>query len=85
MNRQQRDPVQLSTRLSLRPSEAARVLGVSERKFRDLLPQIPHVRDGGTVLIPVSVLARWLEEQAILEQDRIDAVVSEVLAKIASD
>jgi hypothetical protein len=36
----------LPDRLALRPKEAAEALGISERKLRDELNQIPHVRLG---------------------------------------
>src|SRR5262245_44243801 len=41
----------LSDRLALRPREAAEALGLSERKRRELLPELPHVRRGGVVLL----------------------------------
>jgi len=54
----------LAGRLALRPAEAARVLGVSERTLRTLLPRLPHVRLDRCVLLPVDALRRWLDEQA---------------------
>jgi len=54
----------LSRRLALRPKEAAGVLGVSERKFRSMLPEIPHVRLEGVVIIPVDSLRGWLRERS---------------------
>ncbi len=46
-------PIELATRLALRPREAAEALGLSERKLRELLPELPPVRRGGIVLFPV--------------------------------
>jgi len=77
-------PLSLADRLALRPAEAARALGLSERTFRDLLPRIPHFRteEGGAVLIPVEALRRWLNEQAKAEGDRVSAVAAEILSTI---
>jgi len=79
--------VDLRGRLALRPAEAARALGISERTFRDLLPRIPHLRteEGGAVLIPVRALENWLEEEARAEGTRADRVASEILAEIRRD
>jgi hypothetical protein len=68
----------LSSRLALRPAEAARTLGVSESTFRRLMPAVPHVRLAGAVLIPVEALRRWLEEQARKEKDKVDRLVDEI-------
>jgi excisionase family DNA binding protein len=71
----------LSERLALRPAEAARALGVSERTLRTLLPRLPHVRLSGTVLLPVRDLERWLHEQARAEvesrRQRVTSIVHE--------
>lgn len=52
-------------RLSLRPREAARALGVGERLLWSWTNagRIPHVRLGRAILYPVPALERWLEEQ----------------------
>jgi excisionase family DNA binding protein len=68
----------LSNRLALRPAEAARVLGVSPSTLRRLLPEIPHVRLAGAVLVPVDGLRRWLEEQAKREAIRIERIAREI-------
>ncbi len=39
-------------RLALRPKEAAEALGIGERTLRQILPELPHVRIGGAVLLP---------------------------------
>jgi len=72
-------PVRLDERLALRPAEAARALGIGERTLRQLLPTLPHIRAGGTVLLPVEGLRRWLEQQAKSEEARGDAVAREIL------
>ena len=73
----------LAGRLALRPREAAAALGVSERKLRELLPELPHVRVGGVVLLPVEGLRAWLSEQAVVEQGRAEKVAEEILEAIA--
>jgi excisionase family DNA binding protein len=52
--------------LALRPREAAKALGVSERTLWTWTSDgtIPHVRRGKTILYPVDMLRRWLDEQA---------------------
>lgn len=74
------DRLNLPDRLALRPAEAAETLGISERKFRSLLPRLPHIREGGVVLIPVDLLRQWLVEQAA--EDRSDSVVEEMLSEL---
>jgi excisionase family DNA binding protein len=75
----------LPDRLALRPREAAEALGISERTFRQLLPELPHLRAGGCVLIPVDGLRQWLADQAEIGRNRVDAAVDEVLASIVSE
>lgn len=72
----------LRGRLAIRPKEAARLLGLSGRAFRTLLPTVPHFRAGGAVLIPVEALRRWLDEQAHHEQARTDRVTDEILKSL---
>ena len=74
----------LANRLALRPKEAARALGLSERALRTLLPKLPTVRAGGAVLIPVDTLREWLRTQAGREQDEVDRAVEDTLRKIGS-
>lgn len=51
--------------LSLRPVDAAKALGISERLlWRWTREQwVPHVRIGNVVLYPVEELNRWLNER----------------------
>jgi excisionase family DNA binding protein len=55
-----------STRLALRPREAARALGISDRLLWTWTNQglIPHTRIGRRVIYPVAQLESWLEKQA---------------------
>lgn len=52
--------------LALRPREAAKALGVSERTLWTWTREgtIPHLKRGQTVLYPTDALRRWLDEQA---------------------
>lgn len=52
--------------LALRPRDAARSLGVSERTLWSLTKQgkVPFVRFGKAVRYPRHLLLRWLEEQS---------------------
>ena len=72
----------LSRRLALRPKEAAEALGISERKLREVLPQLPHIRLGGAVLLPVEGLQGWLREQAKTEQEQTAKTAEEILRNI---
>ena len=74
--------MRLTDRLALRPKEAAEVLGISERHLRTLLPEIPHLRRGNTVLIPISMLEEWLRTQAESSQNGADALANEILEKL---
>lgn len=51
--------------LALRPREAAKALGVSERTLWTWTQQgsVPFVRLGKTVLYPTDSLRRWLDER----------------------
>lgn len=53
-------------RLSLRPREAAKRLGIGERSLWKLTSEgkVPHLRLGRAVLYPVAALEAWLAEQA---------------------
>jgi excisionase family DNA binding protein len=57
----------LSTALALRPREAAKAIGVSERLLWQWTHDgsIPHVRIGRTILYPVDELKGWLARQAV--------------------
>ena len=76
-------PIELATRLALRPKEAAEALGIGERTLRQILPELPHVRVGGVILIPVDALREWLLDRAKAEPGRVAAVVDDVLRAVA--
>jgi excisionase family DNA binding protein len=74
----------LADRLALRPAEAAQALGIGERTLRQILPELPHVRVGGAVLLPVEALQAWLREKVETEQGRAEKVVEEILHAVES-
>ena len=74
--------IHLADRLALRPKEAAKALGIGERTLRQILPELPHVRVGGVVLLPVESLQAWLREQARAERSRADIIADEVVKAI---
>jgi len=51
-------------KLAMRPREAAKAIGLSERTLWTLTNQgkIPHIRLGRAVLYPVDTLCEWLAE-----------------------
>lgn len=55
-----------TTRLALRPREAARALGIGERLLWSMTNrgEIPHARIGRAVVYPVAELQCWLAKQA---------------------
>ena len=79
------EPLDLDSRLALRPAEAAKALGISERSLRTLLPRLPHLRLDGAVLLPVEALRRWLEEEAKALPNQVDKTVSEILDELKKD
>ena len=77
--------IRLADRLALRPKEAAEALGICERTLRQILPELPHVRVGGVVLLPVEGLQAWLREQAKAERSRAETIADEVLKAIQGE
>jgi hypothetical protein len=75
----QAPPPNLTTRLALRPVEAAAALGICERTLRGMLPELPHMRIGDAVLLPVKPLENWLAERAKAEASRVDQVAREII------
>ena len=78
------EPIHLSTRLALRPAEVAKALGVSERTVRQILPELPHLRIGTAVVVPVDSLRTWLQERARVEPQRVDSAVDEIMGSLES-
>ena len=77
-----RGDLNLSGRMALRPKEAAHALGICERKLREILPELPHMRLGGVVIIPVKPLEAWLAAQSKAEMGRADKAVDDVLRAV---
>ncbi|MHC4071463.1 MAG: helix-turn-helix domain-containing protein [Planctomycetota bacterium] len=52
--------------LAMRPREAAKALGISERLLWEWTDKgvVPHVRLGKAILYPVDSLREWLQRQA---------------------
>ena len=76
-----RESLRLADRLALTVEEAAAAVGVSERHLRTMLPEIPHLRLGNRVIIPVKPFDEWLRKRAEQEMSAVDQAVSEVLDK----
>jgi excisionase family DNA binding protein len=73
-------PLDLTSRLALRPKEAAEAIGVSERTLRKWMRDcgLPYARVDGVVLIPRAGLELWLDEQAEDER-KTDRLADEIL------
>jgi excisionase family DNA binding protein len=58
--------------LALRPREAAKALGISERLLWEHTERgvIPHIRLGKAILYPVDSLRDWLKKQAQLDLEK---------------
>jgi excisionase family DNA binding protein len=54
--------------IAVRAEEAARLLGISLRKLREMQRELPHIRAGGCILYPVDALRRWANERAQKER-----------------
>ena len=62
-------------RLLLRPAEAANLLSVGRTKIYQLLAdeELPSVRLGGSIRVPLGALERWVEDQGRTDADRESA------------
>ena len=60
--------------LAMRPREAAKALGISERLLWDWTNKgvVPHVRLGKAILYPVDSLREWLKREAKQGVDNSD-------------
>ena len=76
-------PLDLASRLALRPGEAAQALGVSERTLRKWMrdESLPYFRVDGAVRIPVGDLTAWMNER-LRSQQRTDDVAEEILREL---
>jgi excisionase family DNA binding protein len=72
----------LRDRLALTVEEAAAAVGVSERHLRTMLSEIPHLRLGGRVVIPVKPFDEWLRKRAEQEMSTVDQAVDGVLRAV---
>ena len=71
--------VDLTTRVALRANEAARALGISPRKLRELRPELPHFYADGVLLFPVETLREWVRSQAAIEAQTSEAIARKIL------
>lgn len=75
-------PLILASRLALRLPEAAEALGISERAFRDILPEVPHTRIGRSVIIPVGPFEDWLRKRTEAEQESGKDIAQEIFDQL---
>ena len=73
----------LTSRLALRPQEAAESLGVSQRTLRKWMRDegLPHLRVAGAVLLPVGGIEAWLAERSASEQ-RSERLAKQILQEL---
>ena len=59
-------------KLLLRPTEAADLIGVGRSKLYQLLAtgELPSIRIGGSVRVPLQKLRDWVDEKALDDADR---------------
>lgn len=58
-------------RLLLRPTEAAEAIGIGRSKVYELLAsgELPSIRIGGSVRVPLEQLRAWIERKSAETQD----------------
>lgn len=63
------EDMDMQGRLMLRPAEAAEAIGVSRSKAYELIAsgQIPSIKVGGCVRVPVEALRAWIDRQLLDE------------------
>ena len=71
---------ELTSRLALRPKEAAEALGISERTLRTWMrnEELPAFRVGSVLRIRVSDLEKWIDERTETHRD-LDELLDEIL------
>ena len=72
------DRLDLDSRLALRPAEAAKALGISEKAFRRFMHEIPCVRRGRIRLFRRETLDGWLRRNETAEEDRASEIADEI-------
>jgi excisionase family DNA binding protein len=62
-------------RIALRPQEAADAIGISRAKAYELIAsgELPSIRIGASVRVPVDELKRWIAERAVANQAAVPA------------
>ena len=60
-------------RLLLRPAEAAEAIGIGRSKVYELLASgdLPSIRVGGAIRVPVTALHTWIERQLAARAEEI--------------
>jgi excisionase family DNA binding protein len=55
----------MDSKLLLRPSELAEAMGISRSKAYELIASgdVPSIRIGGNVRVPLDALRKWITEQ----------------------
>lgn len=63
----------MTEKLLLRPDEAADAIGVSRAKAYELIAKgdLPSVRIGGSVRVPLEGLKRWVSERTTEQTRRV--------------
>lgn len=55
----------MTNRLALKPAEAAEAIGIGRSKTYELIArgEIPSIRVGGCVRVPIAALQSWIDSQ----------------------
>ena len=63
----------MNEKLLLKPAEAAEVIGVSRSRAYELIGsgQIPSIRIGGSVRVPVAALRAWIDERLAEQRETV--------------
>ncbi|MGH0028491.1 MAG: helix-turn-helix domain-containing protein [Myxococcota bacterium] len=73
-----------SERLAFRAKEVAALLGISERKLREIQHALPRVVIGGVILFPRLELEAWLAKEAAADAEKGGAAVDTILRGLMS-
>jgi len=78
-------PLDLTSRLALRVEEAAALVGLSDRAFREhLLPRCPKFYAGRAVIIPRKPFEEFLAKLAEDSQNELRETARELIARLDS-